>query len=138
MAELAIDDLNVRIPGGIHLRVAQGYPGLVKVRGADSIIPGRPGRVVRDREEDTLGFVLDGDVSGADEAAFMANLADLSSACSPMNLVTVTLDDGYLGAAGVTISARCLNAILSDLEEGVHWQHWNVEFEAVDPPAWES
>lgn len=136
MAELLVGSLDVRVVGGIWLRVSQGFPGLAKVRGTNTVIAEREGQIWRPKVKHSLGFVLDGSVIGDDEGDFLANLEALTAALDIGNQVTVTLGDGYLGASGEAIVAEAINWLTSDLVEGVQWQHWNIEFEAVDPPEW--
>jgi hypothetical protein len=136
---LTYDGTDVQQSGfGIFLEIVRGLNETPEVRGTDTVVPGRAGRIARNRVADRLPIELRGIVmgNGANEAAqradFRTNVLALralfSSSRVPANLVA-TLEDG----STATISARPLPGMLWDEQVASLFANVSVELESVDP-----
>lgn len=111
---LTFDTIDIQQdPFGIFLEMVSGYAEGPSVRGVDSIVPGREGRIARGRMADTWRISLKGWVAGigADEAAQRESFAALRETLRDMfdprddpRVLEATLEDGTV----VSIVARAL------------------------------
>lgn len=121
---------------GLRLQLTAGYSDPLTVRGKDTVIPQRPGRIAHNRVADTRILRLEGHVKASSPAEWRI-ATDLL-----MAIADTTLDPGdlilrapYLGlATGVTatIAARCTSALPGPIMSKL-FQRWSLELISVDP-----
>lgn len=131
-----IQDLN-----GLFLEVVRGLDGVTDVRGVDSVVPARPGRISRSRQPDRLPIELVG---------YMRGVAQPSGADTDGKAyrVAVQLMQSLFDPAGGA------GELIAQLEDGTYvvaqaaptdviteprlptFTILSIEMEAVDPPAW--
>ena len=122
---------------GIFLEIVRGLNETPEVRGTDTVVPGRAGRIARNRVADRLPIELRGIVMGngsteADQRDdFRTNVLALRALFSPARTPTdlvATLEDG----STATISARPLNIVWDEQVPSLS-ANVSVELESVDP-----
>lgn len=134
---LQVDSVDVQDSDpGIFLEIVRGLNETPMVRGTDTIVPSRPGRIAGDRVEDSLALELVGLVIGvgATEALARASFAALRQTVrelfrrnrAPFE-IAATLEDGTVA----TINARPLNTIWNRV--GPTYYQVSIELESVDP-----
>lgn len=123
----------------IFFEITRGIGETPTVRGVDTIVPARPGRIDGNRINDTLGIELHGWVcadpaavttAGA-RASFAANRATVRTLFAPDRApadLVATLEDGTI----LTISARPLPTMLWDEQIKSEMAYVNVELEGLD------
>lgn len=119
---------------GIFLEIVRGLNEPPQVRGIDTVVPGLPGRVPRNRVVDVLTLELRGFVTGDGRAAFRANAATVRALFYPTNdpaVLVATLEDG----STATITARALPTQLWG-QVVPEFATVSIELESVDPD-WE-
>jgi len=122
---------------GIFLEIVRGLNESPAVRGKDTVVPGRLGRIARNRIDDVLPLELRGIVMGngstdaLQRADFRAGVNIIRALFSPSRApaaLVATLEDG----STATISARPLNLVwaedVASLSASV-----SIELESVDP-----
>jgi hypothetical protein len=115
-------------------RCVRGLYDSPEVRGADTVIPGLPGRVARDRVRDRRVIELDGHVLGVG-ASDADQRADVEAALETLRtLFDPTRDPATLSIAtstgATTIAARPLSLLVDDGHIPVY-RRVSVELEAV-------
>lgn len=125
----------------IFFEVTRGLNEAPEVRGVDTVVPSRAGRVPRARQDDVLRVVLKGHVrgSGADDAAqkedYRANADTVRALFSPnrepADLVALAEDGSTRTLICRPIGSPMWNERVASLYADV-----SVELEAVDPPDW--
>lgn len=130
---LAVDDYL-----GIRLDIVRGFLVPPDFRGTDTVIPGRRGRVSRNRVEDVREVILEGYVAGSTAADWRTKtdllLATLEEGGSTEPGLLLAYD-GYLGLGpGVVASiyARVKNAVEGPIRFGSSFQTWSIALESVD------
>lgn len=137
VSDLTYADTDLQDLDGIFLEIVRGLAERPSVRGSDTVVPGRAGRIRRNRVNDTLQIELRGWVcgSGVGEAAqradFVANRTAFRTLFDPTagdRTLSATLEDG----STATISAAAM--------EGIIWNQIvptyaevSVKLESVDP-----
>ena len=122
----------------IYLWVQNGLNEVPTVRGVDTVVPGKPGRSARNRENDVLPIVLSGSVMSdptetdqdAARATFRNRMLLIRSLFAsnrlPADLVA-ELENGDTA----TISARPMNILVPQQIEGVY-ASLSIELEGLD------
>lgn len=122
---------------GIYLEIVSGLAEPPSVRGADTVVPGRPGRIRRNRVADTQPIELrgwvcgDGDGEAAQRADFATNRAAFRALFSPTagdRVLSCTLEDGSTATINASaLAATIWNQIVPTYAEV------SVRLESVDP-----
>lgn len=125
---LTVGGVDVQVLDGIFLEIVRGLNEPPSVRGSDTIVPGRAGRITRNRQDDVWTIELRGYVAGNTQSAFRTNAKSIRALFDPKVLRTVvaTLEDGTTA----TITARTLNTVW---DQGMpEWANVSIEMEAVE------
>lgn len=96
----------------ILLQLTHGINEVPKVRGVDTVVPGRVGRRAGTRMLDLLSIFLEGVVLGDDVADFRANMLALRTLFDPTRTpaaLVATLED----SSTATVTARPLNIVVA-------------------------
>lgn len=124
----------------IALRITRGINELPSVRGRDTIIPGLPGRVPRNRIGDVLTIEADGFVmgSGANEQAQRDDFRDIVTLIRGLmdptdtpGEIVATLEDGTTQS----ITARAIDIIWGD-DDIPAYRALSCRWESVDAADW--
>lgn len=145
MADLTFGGTDIHDVNGIYLELLGGFDGVAEVRGADIIIPGRPGMTPLSRVKHRRLITLAGYVAGSGASAaaerqdYRANIVVVQTLFDPDDAAkALVVTTPYLGlpSGSKTISARFLNAIWDD-PIGDVFRGLTVQLEAVgNPPDW--
>lgn len=125
-------------PFGIFLEIKRGMYEGPEVRGTDTVVPARTGRIARNRVADRWIIELEGYVSGigADEEAqreHFLDLADTIGALFDPTAMPATLSAAMQDGGTRTIEARTLPTVLWD-QVVPSLARVNIQLEAVE--AW--
>lgn len=118
--------------------IATGLDAVPSVRGVDVVVPGKPGRSLKNRENDTLAIVLNGQVTcdpdAMDQAAARSSFRTAMRAVRTLfasNRTPATLEATLEDSTVLTITARPMNIVVPDQVEGVY-ASLSIELEGYD------
>lgn len=123
-------------PLGIFLEIVRGLNEGPSVRGTDTVVPARPGRIARNREADVWRIELRGYISGIDtdeegqRADFRTLVNIIKTLFDPTSMpapLVATLEDG----SEATIQARALPSPVWD-QVVPSMARLSIELEAVE------
>lgn len=119
-----------RLDGSVLFEIKRGLGDIPSVRGVDQIVPGRRGRIRRNRIADALTLELEGVVDAGDLAEFAVLRQELHDLFDPEAgdlVLSCLLEDGTTA----TINALVVPPMLWDEKAG--HARVNVALESVDP-----
>lgn len=128
---LTFDSVDIQAADfGVFLELIRGLNESPAPRGVDLIVPGRAGRIVRNRVGDALTIELRGYVMGATRSAFRVNAKVVRTLFDPEAApaaLVATLED----STTATITARALNSVWDQITPDL--AAVSIEMESVDP-----
>jgi len=122
---------------GLRFQLVEGYAEPLSVRGEDTIVSARRGRIPRSRVGDVRDLRLDGNIR-ARTAAEWRVATDILAAIVDTELDPdeLVMRGPYLGlpvGTTATITARTVNAVPGPIRAGKRFQVWSVRLESLDP-----
>lgn len=136
---LTFDSTLLERDDGFSLSLKRGLGEVATVRGVDTVIPGRAGRVFRARVADRMALELEGNIIGigtfptsTDAEAYYALVLEAQDLFDPTKdpaVLSCVLPDG----STATINVRVVPPILWDEKVPGLAARLNVALESVDP-----
>jgi hypothetical protein len=141
VTSIVVDSVDLtRSDGRLLFRITRGLNEVPEVRGQDVVVPGRSGRIARNRKLDRLPIEATGMVmaSGASESLRLADfrslvetLRDLMNPVQDPYEIVATVEDGTTR----TITARPQNIVWGD-DTIPGYQTASLAWESVDAADW--